>query len=178
MEIIIRGDKLKITDSMHDYIEEKLGKLEKYLKNSDEIRANVIVKVKNHEQRVEITIPLKTYIVRAEETKDDFYAAVDKALDTLERQIRKNKTRMMSKQVKTNFDFDISEIEQEIEKEQEEKKVVKRKTVEVKPMNEEEAILQMELLGHEFYMYKDSESGKSAVVYKRKDGNYGVIESE
>lgn len=178
MEIIIRGDKLKITDSMHDYIEEKLGKLEKYLKNSDEIRANVIVKVKNHEQRVEITIPLKTYIVRAEETKDDFYAAVDKALDTLERQIRKNKTRMMSKQVKTNFDFDISEIEQELEKEQEEKKIVKRKTVEVKPMNEDEAILQMELLGHEFYMYKDSESGKSAVVYKRKDGNYGVIESE
>ena len=176
MEIIIRGDKLKITDSMHDYIEEKLGKLEKYLKNSDEIRANVIVKVKNHEQRVEITIPLKTYIVRAEETKDDFYAAVDKALDTLERQIRKNKTRMMSKQVKTSFDFDINEIEQEIEKE--EKKIVKRKTVEVKPMNEEEAILQMELLGHEFHMYKDSESGKSAVVYKRKDGNYGVIESE
>ena len=117
MEIIIRGDKLKITDSMHNYIEEKLGKLEKYLKNSDEIRANVIVKVKNHEQRVEITIPLKTYIVRAEETKDDFYAAVDKALDTLERQIRKNKTRMMSKQVKTNFDFDISEIEKEIRKE-------------------------------------------------------------
>lgn len=178
MEIIIRGDKLKITDSMHNYIEEKLRKLEKYLKNSDEIRANVIVKVKNHEQRVEITIPLKTYIVRAEETKDDFYAAVDKALDTLERQIRKNKTRMMSKQVKTNFDFDISKIEQEIEKEQEEKKIVKRKTVEVKPMNEEEAILQMELLGHEFYMYKDSESEKSAVVYKRKDGNYGVIESE
>ena len=178
MEIIIRGDKLKITDSMHDYIEEKLGKLEKYLKNSDEIRANVIVKVKNHEQRVEITIPLKTYIVRAEETKDDFYAAVDKALDTLERQIKKNKTRMMSKQVKTSFDFDINEIEQEIEKGQEEKKIVKRKTVEVKPMNEEEAILQMELLGHEFYMYKDSESGKSAVVYKRKDGNYGVIESE
>ena len=178
MVIIIRGDILKITDSMHDYIEEKLGKLEKYLKNSDEIRANVIVKVKNHEQRVEITIPLKTYIVRAEETKDDFYAAVDKALDTLERQIRKNKTRMMSKQVKTSFDFDINEIEQEIEKGQEEKKIVKRKTVEVKPMNEEEAILQMELLGHEFYMYKDSESGKSAVVYKRKDGNYGVIESE
>ncbi len=178
MEIIIRGDKLKITDSMQNYIEEKLGKLEKYLKNSDEIRANVIVKVKNHEQRVEITIPLKTYIVRAEETKDDFYAAVDKALDTLERQIRKNKTRMMSKQVKTNFDFDISVIEQEIEKDHDERKVVKRKSVEVKPMNEEEAILQMELLGHEFYMYKDSETGKCAVLYKRKDGNYGIIESE
>lgn len=176
MEIIIRGDKLKITDAMHDYIEEKLGKLEKYLKDSDEVRANVIVKVKNHEQRVEITIPLKNYIIRAEETKDDFYAAVDKALDTLERQIRKNKTRMLSKQVKTNYDFDISEIE--IDKSVDENRIVKRKKVEVKPMNEEEAILQMELLGHQFYMYKDSESDKAAVVYKRNDGNYGVIESE
>ncbi len=178
MEIIIRGDKLKITDSMHTYIEEKLGKLEKYLKNSDGIRANVIVKVKNHEQRVEITIPLKTYILRAEETKDDFYAAVDKALDTLERQIRKNKTRLMSKQGKINHDFDMSVIETEFEKGTEEKKIVKRKTVEVKPMDEEEAILQMELLGHQFYMYKDSNTNKTAVVYQRKDGNYGVIESE
>lgn len=176
MEIIIRGDKLKITDSMRAYIEEKLGKLEKYLKNSEEIRANVIVKVKNHEQRVEITIPLKTYIIRAEETKNDFYAAVDKALDTLERQIRKNKTRIMSKQGKTSHDFDMIVIE--TEKETEEKKIVKRKSVEVKPMDEEEAILQMELLGHQFYMYKDSNTNKTAVVYQRNDGNYGVIESE
>ena len=176
MEIIIRGDKLKITDSMRAYIEEKLGKLEKYLKNSEEIRANVIVKVKNHEQRVEITIPLKTYIIRAEETKNDFYAAIDKALDTLERQIRKNKTRIMSKQGKTSHDFDMSVIE--TEKETEEKKIVKRKSVEVKPMDEEEAILQMELLGHQFYMYKDSNTNKIAVVYQRNDGNYGVIESE
>ena len=175
MEFIIRGDKLKITDAMIDYIEEKLGKLDKYLKNSDDVRVNVIVKVKNHEQRVEITIPLKTYILRSEETKDDFYAAVDKAVDKLERQIRKNKTRMMSKQVKTNIDFDMSVIEPEKE---DEKKILKRKVVEVKPMNEEEAILQMELLGHQFYMYKDSESEKTAVVYKRTDGNYGVLEAE
>ena len=175
MEFIIRGDKLKITDSMNDYIKEKLGKLDKYLKNSDDVRVNVIVKVKNHEQRVEITIPLKTYILRSEETKDDFYAAVDKAVDKLERQIRKNKTRMMSKQVKTNVDFDISEIETESE---DSKKILKRKKVDVKPMNEEEAILQMELLGHQFYMYKDSETGKITVVYKRLDDNYGIIESE
>ena len=175
MEFIIRGDKLKITDAMNDYIEEKLGKLDKYLKNSDDVRVNVIVKVKNHEQRVEITIPLKTYILRSEETKDDFYAAVDKAVDKLERQIRKNKTRMMSKQVKTNIDFDMSVIEPEKE---DEKKILKRKVVEVKPMNEEEAILQMELLGHQFYMYKDSESEKISVVYKRTDGNYGILEAE
>ena len=178
MEIIIRGDKIKITDAMSDYINDKLGKLEKYLENSDTVRANVIVKVKNHEQRVEITIPLKTFILRSEETQDDFYAAVDKTIDKLERQIRKNKTRIMSKQVKTAYDFTLPEIDNENDDEESDKKVLKRKKVEVKPMNEEEAILQMELLGHQFYMYKDSDTNKPAVVYKRNDGNYGVIESE
>ena len=176
MEIIIHGDKLKITDAMKDYIEEKLEKLNKYLENSDNVRATVIVKVKNHEQRVEITIPLKAFILRSEEAKDDFYAAVDKTIDKLERQIRKNKTRIMSKQIKTNRDFVVSAFSDEDASD--DKRILKRKKVEVKPMNEEEAILQMELLGHQFYMYKDSETNQVAVVYKRTDGNYGVIESE
>lgn len=175
MEIVIHGDKLKITNAMKEYIEEKLEKLEKYLENSEKVRANVIVKVKNHEQRVEITIPLKAFILRSEESKEDFYAAVDKTVDKLERQIRKNKTRLMSKKVKINEDFAFSSFEEE---EEEDHKIIKRKTVEVKPMNEEEAIIQMELLGHQFYMYKDSDSNKPAVVYKRNDGNYGIIESE
>ena len=177
MEIIIHGDKLKITKAMNDYIEEKLAKLNNYLENGDRVRANVIVKVKNHEQRVEITIPMKSFILRSEETKDDFYAAVDKAVDKLERQIRKNKTRMMSKQVKVNYEFNFSEIEVD-EDDAKENKILKRKKVEVKPMNEDEAIIQMELLGHQFYMYMDSETSKPAVVYKRNDGNYGIIESE
>ena len=177
MEIIIHGDKLKITDAMNDYIEEKLAKLNKYLENGDRVRANVIVKVKNHEQRVEITIPMKSFILRSEETKDDFYAAVDKAVDKLERQIRKNKTRMMSKQVKVNYEYNFSEIEED-EDDAKDNKILKRKKVEVKPMNEDEAIIQMELLGHQFYMYMDSETSKPAVVYKRNDGNYGIIESE
>lgn len=177
MDIIIHGDKLKITSAMSDYIEEKLGKLEKYLENSETTRANVIVKVKNHEQRVEITIPLKSFILRTEESKGDFYAAVDKAVEKLERQIRKNKTKLMSKHSKAGHDFNFATIEYD-EEEKNENKILKRKQVEVKPMNEEEAILQMELLGHQFYMYKDSETDKPAVVYKRNDGNYGVIESE
>lgn len=177
MDIIIRGDKIKITDAMNDYINEKLGKLDKYLENSDTVRANVIVKVKNHEQRVEITIPLKTFILRSEETQDDFYAAVDKTIDKLERQIRKNKTRIMSKQVKTSYEFAFPELDS-ADDDVSDTKILKRKKVEIKPMNEEEAILQMELIGHQFYMYKDSETNKPAVVYKRKDGNYGVIESE
>ena len=178
MEIIIHGDKIKVTSAMKDYIEEKLGRLDKYLENSDDIRANVIVKVKGHLQTMEITIPLKSFILRSEETQEDFYAAVDKTIDKLERQIRKNKTRLMSRNSKPSYDFNFSMIEIEKEEEKEESKIVKRKTIEVKPMNEEEAILQMELLGHQFYMYKDADTNKPAVVYKRNDGNYGVIESE
>ncbi len=177
MEIKIHGDKIKVTKAMSDYIEEKLEKLDKYLENHDTVRANVIVKVKGHEQTVEITIPLKSFILRSEETQEDFYAAVDKTIDKLERQIRKNKTRLLSRQSKSSFDFNIASFE-EPEEEEEENKIVKRKMVEVKPMNEEEAILQMELLGHQFYMYKDADTNKPAVVYKRNDGNYGVIESE
>jgi len=177
MEIIIHGDKIKITKAMNEYINEKLEKLDKYLENSDTIRANVIVKVKNHEQTVEITIPLKSFILRSEETQNDFYAAVDKTIDRLERQIRKNKTKLMSKKLKPSYDFNFATIELDDEP-AEDRKILKRKTVEVKPMNEEEAILQMELLGHQFYMYRDADTDKAAVVYKRKDGNYGIIESE
>ena len=177
MEIIIRGDKLKVTDSMKEYIEEKIAKLDKYLQNSDDVRATVVVKVRNHNQVVEITVPLKSLILRAEESQEDIYAAVDLALDKLERQIRKNKTKLLTRQSKnTNligFSFDnVDEIEESSEK------IVKRKTIEVKPMSEEEAILQLELLGHQFYMYKDSETMKPVVIYKRKDNGYGIIESE
>ena len=174
MELVIRGAKIKVTDAMKSYIEEKIGKLDKYLEDAANIRATVVVKVKGHNQIIEVTIPLKSFILRSEESQEDFYAAVDKAVDKLERQIRKNNTRIMSKNTKT-YGFSLSEIEDSEEKEE---KIIKRKKVEVKPMDEEEAIIQMELLNHQFYMYKDSETGTYAVVYKRKDGGYGIIESE
>lgn len=91
MEILIRGDKLKVTESMNDYVFDKLKKLEKYIDSSENVRANVVIKIKNHEQKVEITIPLKKFILRAEETQEDFYAAIDVIVDKIERQIRKNK---------------------------------------------------------------------------------------
>ena len=178
MELKIRGDKIKITQSMKDYIEEKLSKLDKYLEKSNDVCANVMVKVRGHEQKVEITIPLKSFILRSEETQDDFYASVDKTIDKLERQVRKQKTRLMAKHEKASFDFNFDSIVVEKKDEKDQKKVVKRKTIEVKPMSEEEAIIQMELLGHEFFMYKDSDTNAPCVVYKRYDGNYGVIESE
>jgi len=178
MEIFVRGDNVKVTKAIEGYIGDKLKKIDKYIGESETVKATAVINVKNHNQKVEVTIPLKTFILRAEDTKDDLYAAIDVVVDKLERQIRKNKTKLQSKKMKeiSSKEFIIEEIE-EFESEVEEK-IVKRKTIEVKPMSEEEAILQMELLGHQFYIFKDSETLKPAVVYKRKEGNYGIIESE
>lgn len=175
MEILIRGDKLKVTQAMNDYVVEKLKRLEKYIEGNENVRANVVIKVKNHEQKVEVTIPLKKFILRAEETQDDVYAAIDVIVDKIERQIRKNKTKLQSKKIKDNRDFLTDFIE---EADDEDNKIVKRKKIEVKPMSEEEAMIQMELLGHNFYLFKDASTLKPTLVYRREDGNYGVIETE
>ena len=176
MEIIIRGDKIEVTKAMKDYIKDKLKKLDKYLENSDSVRASVVVRVSSHRQTIEITIPLHNFI-SSEETQEDFYAAVDKAIDVMERQIRKNKTRLKSKEDKTRIDFKMIDLT-EIEDEEKEAKIIKRKTASVKPMDEEEAILQMELLGHQFYLFRNIDTSKEAVIYKRKNGGYGLIEAE
>ncbi len=173
MEILIRSDKTTVTDAMKEYVKEKLTKLEKYTLDPS-IKATVMVKVRNYTQKVEVTIPLKTLILRAEEESEDFYSAVDLVISKLERQIRKNKTKLKKKEKTGIKEFNIDDI---IELPEEEKEI-KRKKIEIKPMNLEEAILQMELLGHNFYMYKDSDIKKIALVYKRRDGGYGVIEEE
>ena len=174
MEILIRGDKLKITDAINAYVVDKLKKLEKYIENNDSVRATVVLKVKNHDQKVEVTIPLKKFILRAEETREDVYAAIDVVVDKIERQIRKNKTKLQSKKIRESRDFNTEFIDDE----ENDTKVVKRKKIEVKPMSEEEAIIQMELLGHSFYLFKDSSTLKPTLVYKREDNNYGLIETE
>ena len=175
MKYNIRGDKMLITDAIRDYTEIKLGRLEKYFKD-DDITANVLAKVRGNSQIVEVTIPTSKFILRSEEESDDLYAAIDLVSDKLERQIRKNKTRLnrnVKENVKEfNFDFDIKDDEEAKEK------IVKRKDIEMKPMDEEEAILEMELLGHSFFVYKDMDTNKTCVLYKRKDGDYGLIETK
>ncbi len=180
MKFNIRGDKVKITPAINDYIESKIGKLDKYLENPENITANVIVRVRNIEQIVEVTIRFNKVILRAEEEHKDLYAAIDLVSEKLERQIRKNKTRMSKKnndsyikEIKTNFELEQSEKE-----EKKEYKIVKRKSIEMKPMNEEEAILQLNLIDHNFFVYKDDSSEKICILYKRKDNNYGVITTE
>lgn len=174
MKLNIRGEKTDITEAMKDYALEKLNKLNKYLENENEVTGNVLFKVHGPKQKVEITIPLKDYTLRVEEQGKDFYAIIDTALDKLERQIRKNKTRLSSRKNKNKKDFILDFIEVE----EQEENIVKRKKISLKPMDEEEAILQMELLGHDFYFFKNSETGKTAIVYKRKDKDYGIIEQE
>ncbi len=172
MEIIIRGNKVEITDSMRNYVEEKLGKLDKYMFKSD-VRASVLVKVRNYSTKVEVTIPLQTLILRAEEEQQDFYSAVDLVINKLERQIRKNKTKLQKREKKGLKELEVQDAI-EIESKED---IVKRKKVDLGLMSAEEAILQMDLLGHSFFIYKDVDTDTPCVVYKRKDGGYGIIES-
>jgi putative sigma-54 modulation protein len=172
MEINVRGTKVEITESMRNYVSEKLGKLDKYI-SLDGVRASVLVKVRNYSQKVEVTIPLKTLILRAEAEEQDFYSAVDMVINKLERQIRKNKTKLQKREKKGLKELNVDEAIEIPE----EKEVVKRKKIDLKLMSSEEAILQMDLLGHNFFLYKDEETDMPAVVYKRKDGGYGIIES-
>lgn len=177
MKCNIRGEKIKITEAMERYINEKMTKLDKYFK-ADDVECNVIVRLRAKKQVIEVTIPYDKYILRGEEVHDDLYAAIDLIVDKLERQIRKNKSKL-KKQTKENdklFNFDYQmELEEEIE-ESVVSKIVKRKEIEMKPMDEEEAILELELLGHDFFIYKDM-GNKIKVLYKRRDGNYGIIEA-
>ena len=172
MKCKIRGEKIKVTSAIQDYIETKLSRLDKYFKSAD-VDASVLIRVKGKEQAIEVTIPYDKYTLRSEERRDDLYAAIDLVIDKLEGQIRKNKTKL-KKQIKKSEEFFNFEIANE---DDQENKIVKRKSFEMKPMSEEEAILELELLGHDFYIFKDAKTNDINVLYKRKDGNYGIIET-
>ena len=171
MKYLIRGEKIQVTDSIKDYIQEKLSKMDKYLDNPENVEAKILIKIKGVEQRVEVTIQTKGYFLRAEESHSDLYAAIDLIIDKLERQFRKYKTKLLDKSRQENIQ-DSFDIEEAIEEE-----IVKRKKIYLKPMDEEEAIMQMELLGHTFFVFKNIETDTICVIYKRHDGNYGLIET-
>lgn len=177
MEINIRGDKITITDAMKEQIVSKFNRLEKYFDTPDTMKVYVNIKINNTSQVIEVTIPASKFTIRAEESHADLYAAIDLVVDKLERQIRKNKTRLKNK-YKNTESFDLN-LDFEVEKEEEnENKIVKRKSIEMKPMDEEEAILQAELLGHDFFVFKNIDEECTSVLYKRKDGYYGIINVE
>ena len=175
MKYNIRGDKILVTDSIKKYIIEKLNKLNKYFEKPEEISSNVLIKVKGYEQTIEVTIPTSNFTIRNEESAEDLYAAIDKVADKIERQIRKNKTKI--NKIEKNAAKKMNLVFEDIPSE-EESKVVRRKELNTKPMDEEEAILQMEMLGHDFFIYKDRDTNCVCILYKRKDNNYGLIETK
>lgn len=173
MKFNIRGDKIEVTKSIKDYIEEKLSKLNKYFK--EEVEAKVLIRVRNGLESIEVTIPTNKFTIRAEAANQDLYTSIDKVEEILERQIRKHNTKIRDKykkEIVSEFNFEL-----DLEEETSENKIVKRKSIDVKPMDEEEAILQMELLNHDFFMFKNVDEDCISVVYKRKDGEYGIINS-
>ena len=173
MKISIRGDKLEVTKAIKEYIESKLSKLDKYFDQPENINCHVLIKARNNEQSVEVTVPTSRFTLRAEEKHVDLYAAVDLIIDKLERMIRKNKTRL-NKHYKEVNNFEMV-LDFEVPEEEEEEKIVKRKNIDSKPMDEEEALMQMELSDHDFFAFKNTDEECVSVLYKRKDGSYGIL---
>ena len=172
MRFEIVGKNITITDPMREKIEKKLALLQKYLLIDENTTARVVARVYPASQKIEVTIPTRVGILRTEVEHEDLYAAVDLAIDKLEDQLRRQKTRLNRRHrdsLAENFLMDL-DTEEDIP--------VKTKTITAEKMDLEEAIMQMELSNHDFYIYTDDESDKISVVYRRANGGYGLIETE
>ena len=173
MRFEIIGKNISVTPAMREKIEKKLSGLEKYLLIAEDTTARVVVRVYPNSQKIEVTIPTRVGILRTEVEQEDLYAAIDLAVDKLEDQLRRQKTRLSRKHRSSLAEtFAAEEIAEEPEI------PVKTKTIKAEVMDLDEAIMQMELSNHDFYLYTDDESGKISVVYRRNSGGYGLIETE
>lgn len=176
MKISVTGKNIDVTDSLRDTVIRKIGKLDKYFNPDVEVQATLSVQKTHH--IIEVTIPFNGVILRGEESTDDMYTSIDKVVDKLERQIIKHRTRLERK-VKGNslktFEVLPSEAEDD---EGYDPHIVKTKKFAIKPMPVDEAVLQMDLLGHNFFVFLNADTDEVNVVYKRKDGKYGLIEPE
>ena len=180
----IRGENIEVTDAIRTHIEDKVSKLERYFNDALNTHAHVNIKTYNNKKgRVEITIPMKNLTLRAEESHDDLYAAVDLIVDKLERQIRKHKTKINRKFREKDPEIELFRaIENEKSDEGEEQnddgiEIVRTKEFTLKPMDSEEAVLQMNMLGHDFFVFNDRYTEGTSIVYRRRDGKYAVIET-
>lgn len=175
MKVTVIAKNIELTQALKEIVQKKISKLEKYFEV--EVEAKATLSIQKNRQIIEVTIPFNGAILRSEESTDDMYKSIDLVDDKLERQIRKQKTRL-SRKNNGSLKFAALNDSKVESNEDDEGSLVKVKKFGVKPMDSEEAILQMDLLGHNFFVYQDSESSKVNVVYKRKDGNYGLLEPE
>lgn len=175
MSITVRGKNIEITPALRDYVEKRVGKVTRYFEVHGDITAVLTVEKGRH--IVEVTLPLNGILLRGEESTLDMYTSIDLVTDKLEKQIEKYKTKLARK-IRQGFRADQVAPVSTAVSEMDETKVVKTKRFAVKPMDVDEAILQMNLINHDFYVFRNAETEAVNVVYRRKDGNYGLIESE
>ncbi len=174
MIVKIHGKNIEVTAGIADKVEKKLSFLEKYFIIEEDVVAHVMVRVYRQGQKIEVTIPTRFALLRAEAIHDDLYAAIDLVVDKLEDQIRRQKTRLSRSKNKEKLAITFVESEEDSVEEQ----LVKTKTITPDEMDLEEAILRMEMLGHDFFVYVDDETKDVAVVYRRNNGGYGLIETQ
>ena len=174
MQYIISGKNIDVTEGLKEAIYEKIGKLERYF--TPETEVHVTLSVEKERQKIEITIPMKGNIVRAEQVSNDMYVSIDLVEEIIERQLRKYKNKLVDQQ-QTAASLSKAFVEEEIH-DDDEIKIIRSKRFAMKPMDPEEACVQMELLGHTFFVFRNSETDEVNVVYKRKDNTYGLIEPE
>lgn len=175
MKYIISGHNIDVTEGIKSAVQAKLGKLDKYFTNETE--ATVTLSVEKDRQKIEVTIPVKGSIIRAEEVSTDMYASIDLIEETIERQLRRYRKKLIDRHKAPKENFTPAYIEEDYDDE-DGVKIVKSKRFGIKPMDAEEACVQMELLGHNFFVFLNAETDEVNVVYKRKGGTYGLIEPE
>ena len=176
MRITITGRNIELTPGIKSAVEDKLSKLEKYFKPDTDV--NVTLSVEKERQKIEVTIPTKGHTIRAEEVSSDMYVSIDLVEETLERQLIKYRNKIISKKMNAAASFKAEYLEEQVEEDEEEIKIVRSKRYDLKPMYPEDACIQMELLGHDFFVFVNAETDEVSVVYKRKGNTYGIIEPE
>lgn len=177
MRISITGKNMDVSNALHEIINKKIGKLDRYLKPETDVYVTLSVEPRRH--IIEVTIPINGLVLRAQEVTDDMYTSIDNVLEKLERQMRKHRTKL-DKRLRDGAFREAAPvfIPQDKDESDEGIRIVKSKRFAIKPMDPEEAVMQMELLGHDFFVFMNMESEQVCVVYRRKGGDFGLIEPE
>ena len=177
MRITITGRNIELTPGIKEAVEDKLSKLEKYFKPDTDV--HVTLRVEKDRQKIEVTIPTKGHTIRTEQVSNDMYVSIDLAEEAIERQLLKYRTKIVSKKLNAAANFKAEYLEEQMDDDEEEEiKIVRSKRYDLKPMYPEDACIQMELLGHDFFVFVNAENDETCVVYKRKGNTYGIIEPE
>ena len=175
MRITITGRNIELTEGLKQAVEERLGKLEKYF--TPETDVFVTLSVEKERQKIEVTIPIKGHIIRSEQVSSDMYVSIDLVEEVIERQLKKYRTKLVSKKMNAAESF-RTEFVEAADQDDEEVRIVRTKRFGMKPMYPEDACVQMELTGHDFFVFRNAETDEVNVVYKRKGNTYGLIEPE